>query len=179
MRSLIILVAIAVVAAACGGEEDSGSPATTIPVVTPVTTGASPPAAEPTTAVPQVTTAASQPAEPAPTTTEAAPSAGGADFTTFFPGPEGTNWLQVSVRGGPSLDEQPELCLILNDGKLGKIHAQNFALDWTDDEWTLIWNKAGGMFTGPAQGEVDGITVTFSAEADGTEIQGSVICFEA
>lgn len=75
------------------------------------------------------------------------------------------------------IDEQPELCLILDDGDTGIVRAQNIALEWNqDDGWIFIWNIGG--YNGPVDGTVDGIDVTFSGDADGIEVQGTVRCLE-
>jgi hypothetical protein len=176
MRASIDLLLVAFVAASCGGSE-SEAPTDTSPAEPAATAAAAtspPPSSTPT--APANTAAPTTVATPVTTAT---PEGGGGEFATFDPPPDGQNWLQISVRGGASLNEEPELCLILNEGEFGQIRAQNLALDWSDGEWTLGWNYVGGTFSAPVTGRVEEMTATFEGEADGVAVRGSVTCFEA
>ncbi len=160
MRRLVLSVATTALLVACSGGHAT-VPATEAPATVNLDATSAP---TPTTA--GVTTGTQ--ADTAPPGT----------FASFDPPPDGRNWMQVSARGGASLNEEPELCLILDEGKTGKIEAFNLALTWAEGEWTLTWLNAGGTYQGPVAGTVDGLTVSFEGEVDGMAVAGSVTCLE-
>ncbi len=157
MRYPFALAAVALVVAACGGETGPNTTATQ-----PLSS----------TVAPSTTTSTTSPTS----TSEPSPVAG--TFPTFVQPPDNQNWLQASLRGGQSLAEEPELCLILDDGAVGQIHAVNFALDWSEDLWTLYWRTVDATYDGPVEGTVDGFTVVFDGEAGDIAVKGTVTCVE-
>ena len=183
MRLSAAIAAVAVVGTACGGSESvtptTATSATQTTAALPTTTPAQTVTSPTVPILPSTPTTTAAPAATSTVTPDTVPDPGSGEFATFDPPPADLNWLRVSVRGGASLAEQPELCLLLNDGEEGHIRAQNIGLEWLPgEEWTLIWNYVGGVYNGPVEGAVDGMTVTFHGESEGVEVQGSVICFE-
>jgi hypothetical protein len=181
MRFVTKLAVIGLVAGACGGGSEA-DPTTSADPAPASTAGASttqaPPSSTTTTAVPVTTQTPPSTTTTSPPETEA-PNEEPGEFAVFDQAPTGTNWMQVSLRTGAVLNEQPELCLILQEGEFGKIEAFNIALNWSEGEWTLIWNSIDGRYDGPVTGSVDGQTVTFEGEANGLAVRGSITCVEA
>ena len=177
MRALAVFLLIGLAVSACGDDDATPSrtaAATTAATSTTAAVVTEPPASSST--APQTTGSPTTTAAPTSTT-----AAGGGDFATFDPPPEGLNWIQASKRGGATMDEQPELCIIAGSGETVRIIAQNFLLEKLGDdaEWRLSWRSFEGQFDGTVAGEVDGMTVTFEGESDGVEVRGSVTCLEA
>ncbi len=154
MRRLAALVVTVAVMAGCGADQPEARVTTTPSVTDPVV-------ASPTVPAPTETAATDQPT-PAGT------------FAVFDPPPEGQNWMQVSEKGGASLNQEPELCLIVDEGRTGKIETMNFALNCAEGEWILTWLHVGGTYQGPVEGAVDGLDVTFEGEVEGMAVVGSV-----
>lgn len=179
MRSATALIALVMVATACGGESSSApAPTSSVTTTSPAATTTESPAA---TGATEPAVAATLPPTTLPprTTGPPTPPAGEGEFATFGPAPDGVNWLQVSIRGGSSLNEQPELCLLLDGGDSGVIRMQNLSLEWNPDGWTLIWRHLDGMYDGTVTGTVDGIDVAFAGDVDGMAVRGTVTCHEA